>query len=310
MPLHARINVHETAARSKAIRSIKNRLQIGSEHAYLQCFSHSDIARFAARLGPGLQQDGLAFVMELFLCMLVLDDAFDDGSDNSAVQERVLEILHGSRDCRAESSLLKWWAVLIDILRDLHADAWYTQFAAAFTQYIQACSIQATIEGQRCGVGAILHVRGFSSGALPTLLLLTAPFGETYSAARLQGDVVLDGMIRAFVRHVAFINDVVSLGREFENKEGDNIVMSLAKEEDIAWSLAIDRVVQMCDVELKTFLELEHVLHARVALDGTGVEPGVVRLVEAMKSFMRGNLDWSYETDRYGLSPSSQSIYI
>ena len=74
-----------------------------------------------------------------------------------------------------------------------------------------------------------------------------------------------------------------------------NLAVALRAEYGLTLQAAVMRAAQMHDAEVRAFLELE----SRLPSFGTQSEALLKRYVAGLRSWMRGNYDWSQMTGRY-----------
>ncbi|KIK62503.1 hypothetical protein GYMLUDRAFT_164402 [Collybiopsis luxurians FD-317 M1] len=163
--------------------------------------------------------------------------------------------------------------------------------------YIECVSTEAELRerGEVLGLDAFTHLRRENSAIrlcfglfeyvlgidLPQMVFEDAAFMDAYWAA---ADMV------------CWANDVYSYDMEQKKgHNGNNIVTVLMKEYSIDLQAAADYVGVYFEQLMKCFLDAR----TRIPSFGLEVDAGVVRYLDAMAHWVRGNLDWSFETERY-----------
>ena len=94
---------------------------------------------------------------------------------------------------------------------------------------------------------------------------------------------------------VCWCNDLFSIQKERAHGDMHNLALILQHQEDIGLQEAVDRVAGLVEQEVKRFIALENDLPSF----GAEVDGLVRRFVAVLRAWMRGNLDWSYESGRY-----------
>lgn len=309
IPFESRVNPHEEAVRVVAADTVINKLGIPKSHPFVQCITHTDMVRFVCRITPDLPSDALALSIEAWSCILLLDGVFDtvDISDEHAFRlQNRMEAISKDPDCVTEDDdlLLKWWASILASLAARDMQWWFARFRVSVEQYVQACRWKrVAYGGSTNGEGPRLvsslktrsHTVGVRFGLALTMLLAVDRNAPMEAVAH----VVVDELAATCAKHVACVNDIMSLRRELDAGERENVVMIVARERQLAWPDAMAFVIGMCNEEMESFLEIEQLVTRCV--NARDDDPVFVA-IEAMKSFMTGNLDWSFETPRYGLS--------
>jgi hypothetical protein len=101
---------------------------------------------------------------------------------------------------------------------------------------------------------------------------------------------------------ISWTNDLYSLDKEIRQQDKHNLVLVLEHAAHVPRQEAIDRVVHMIDGEVARFLALEE----RLSEVSNPIAPALQRYVGVLRSWMRGNLDWSRATGRYDPSAGQQ----
>lgn len=94
---------------------------------------------------------------------------------------------------------------------------------------------------------------------------------------------------------VCFANDVYSCHKEQQAKDVHNLVVVLQHQCLCSWQDALDQAALLHNGEMQTFLSLEQQLSRYEWASDQNLQ----RYVGVMRSWIRGNFDWSQETGRY-----------
>lgn len=94
---------------------------------------------------------------------------------------------------------------------------------------------------------------------------------------------------------VCWSNDIFSLPKERAHLDMHNLALILRHQEEIPLQAAVDRVAILTDGQVRRFIALEALLPSF----GGPLDADVRRFVGVLRAWMRGNLDWSYESGRY-----------
>ncbi|KAL9578090.1 MAG: hypothetical protein Q9203_007221 [Teloschistes exilis] len=95
---------------------------------------------------------------------------------------------------------------------------------------------------------------------------------------------------------VTIVNDLLSLAKELQHGQYDNLVPFLMYHDDLNAQSAVDRAVQMCRESYDRFYQLEAQLYEQVGSQDEGI---VKAHVHGLKDVVMGNLYWSYSLERY-----------
>jgi 5-epi-alpha-selinene synthase len=97
---------------------------------------------------------------------------------------------------------------------------------------------------------------------------------------------------------IAWFNDIISLSKELQENDVHNLVLVIQNEFQCSLQVAMDRAVEMHNLEMKKFLELESLVRAKYCSDDqTGIE--ISKYLNGLRTCIRGNVDWSCESGRY-----------
>jgi 5-epi-alpha-selinene synthase len=94
---------------------------------------------------------------------------------------------------------------------------------------------------------------------------------------------------------VCWSNDIISLDKEMKRGDVHNLVLALRCEHQLVLQEAIDHAGELHDAEVRAFIDLE----PRLPSFGAAVDAELARYVVILRSWMRGNLDWSHASGRY-----------
>jgi 5-epi-alpha-selinene synthase len=95
---------------------------------------------------------------------------------------------------------------------------------------------------------------------------------------------------------IAWFNDIISLEKELPTNDVHNLVIILRNEFKCSLQTAMDKAVEMHNIEMKQFLQLE----AQVLSDPRYRDDDTIaEYIRGLRFWIRGNVDWSYESGRY-----------
>ena len=111
----------------------------------------------------------------------------------------------------------------------------------------------------------------------------------------LRGTSVVRRLNRLTNNVISWSNDLFSLEKELRQGELLNLVVALRAEYGLTLQAAVTRAAQMHDAEVRAFLELE----SHLPSFGAQADALLKRYIAGLRSWMRGNVDWSQMTARY-----------
>jgi len=103
----------------------------------------------------------------------------------------------------------------------------------------------------------------------------------------------LQAVVNIATRIVSNHHDVLSGVRELSDELPMNMPAVLRHERDLPLDKTFAQVVELANADMRRFISLSDHLVSSTS------DPGVARYVEGLKSWIRGNLDWSLMTGRY-----------
>ena len=98
-------------------------------------------------------------------------------------------------------------------------------------------------------------------------------------------------------RAICWSNDLFSVHKELAHGDVHNLAIVLQHEEAVTLHEAVAHAAEMHDDAIRAF---EH--HEQRLRETTS--PDIHRFVDALKGWVRADLDWSIETSRYTIAPS------
>lgn len=261
------------------------------------------VARFAwlgARTYPHVSREELCIVSDWLSFLFFYDDLCDTRTIDEdryrqsveLLERRLIEIAHGEATTKEDEPLA---FALADILVRLETRAsaqWLERFADHFEEYIEGVRWERHIRvgGRVPGLPTYARLRLLSSAVFPCFDLAGIFIDG------LDGDFADDVYIRQLEvmanDYVSWVNDIYGIDKEIREQTTANLVVVLAEEGTLGWDDALDYAIEKCNAELNAFLELKRVVEARS-------DHRARAYVAALESWMRGNLDWYAETQRY-----------
>ncbi|WP_028934660.1 terpene synthase family protein [Pseudonocardia spinosispora] len=263
------------------------------------------LGELVARSYPTIIPSRVEAVAGWFTWAFVIDDCYEAWTgryDEAAARTMGVLTRQPARDrsdTRLEAQLAAVWHRLA---ADMSTE-WRLRFAQHMGHFLAAFKYEAV--NRRTGrVPELLgytQLRRASGGITPSLDLLQVATGREVPALLHEFEQV-HTMFNRTADVVVWVNDIMSLRKELAAGETTNGVLVLAEERGIGLQEAIDEVYELVARQIDQFeqawAELEFVMHR-----WHGLEPGAVEAMRTfaggMRSWMRGNLDWSGLSDRY-----------
>lgn len=312
-PFPSQINPHVTSAQQHLLDWVHQFSLVQKETAR-QRFQRADFAAFAACTYPTCSQSDIALVSDWFAWLFLVDDQLDDGvvgrnldlarrcmSDMLAVLREDPIMLTPSYTASAveRSYCSSAVASLADLWRRSApgmTDAWRSRFIRHVNDCFAAAywEAQNRINGIRPDVATYITKRR-DTGAIYICLDLIDVVEQLAMPVHLYESAIFQDLLDTASNVVCWSNDLYSLEKERELGEFHNLVLVVQHAHDIDEQEAIDGVCEMISSEVERFIALEE----QIYLIFPEYAEELDKYLAGMKSWMRGNLDWSAETQRY-----------
>ncbi|WP_370942310.1 hypothetical protein AB5J62_24680 [Amycolatopsis sp. cg5] len=258
-----------------------------------------------ARSYPDIPEESLEAAAGWFTWAFVIDDCYDKPAweyDESAT--RMLGLLNVDGPPSKASTRLD--ALLAELWKQMSAGQsthWKMRFIQHTIHFLSCFKYEAINRqsGHTPNLLGYAQLRPSSSGTLLAIDLLELGRGREVLPL-LHESTPLRTMRDRAVDVVCWVNDVFSLSKELAVGETTNGVLVLARERDMGLQDAIDAVYVDVARWVNEFTDARAELKDLLATwrGISGAEKNAISLyANGLRAWMRGNLDWSYGSDRY-----------
>jgi 5-epi-alpha-selinene synthase len=253
---------------------------------------------------PNASCEGLQLLTDWTTWLFLQDDQCDENGIGkqpdrlAALHARSLEVLRGAQLTANDRALSHALLDLRQRMEQYHVEGWMPRFIRSFESSLNASIWEATNRqrGVIPDVATYMNKRAFTGG-LYTHIVLQELTENLQLPAAVREHSVIQQLTRMTVNVVCWANDLFSLMKEINQGDVHNLVLSLQHKHPISLQEAVDRAAALHDTEVRAFIELA----LRVPSFGTEVDAELKRYIAILRSWMRGNLDWSYMSGRYPL---------
>jgi hypothetical protein len=284
------------------------RFHLVEKEAARRRFAASRFAWLTARVYPTTGFEELALANDLLVWLFMLDDQFDDGLIGRQVEhtQAILHILFTlvalEGDGQDTSSPLFEGAVaasLVDIWRRLLPRT-TSLWRERFFQHVRDYFISYDWETQNRAQGRIPPIDTYIEKRQDTgAMLLALDFIDITEHVSLPdeiyGSAEMQTLMRTTNNAVCWANDIISLEKERARGDVNNLVLAVQYARQCSLQVAVDVVNAMITEQVQLFLETV----PRLLLLFPASIQDIEKYVAIMRAWMRGNLDWSFETQRY-----------
>lgn len=269
----------------------------------LQQFSHARMGWLVARCYPTATANELSLLADWLAWLFLIDDLFSEGAMShkpeqiQPVMVELFSVVDGTaqlpqRDDPIFAALYNLWQRTI-VSTPL---GWRKQFLGHFRDYFVGTywETQNRAHGLVPDIDTYIEKRRFSSG-----MLLGIDFIDLVVHMDLPDEIRSNDEFRTLLRAtnniVCWANDMVSLRKELEHQDVNNIVLIAQHMYCYTLQEALNYTSDLIRAETELFLDIEQKLPMMFPM----YEREIQLYTLAHRAMVRGNLDWSYETSRY-----------
>lgn len=286
-------------------------VEMGLVHRQGTKFDRFRGARFtwlAARSYPSVSREELELISDWITFLFFYDDMCDTQEATNAdylerlviAENRLVEIGFGAAVVDSDTPLDRSLANIRARAAAFAGDAWLERLGAHIQEYIEGCRWERIIrlQGQVPSLATYSKLRLLISAVFPCFDF--AGMCIDGAATDFADNVLVQQLEVMANNYICWVNDIYGVDKEIGENTTSNIVIVLAHQFGLSWDVALDRAIEMCNAELEAFLALEQQLSQLADTDCR-------EYVDALKSWMRGNLDWYSETMRYGTDDDGEA---
>ncbi|MEU5399939.1 terpene cyclase [Streptomyces sp. NPDC005963] len=284
-------------------------------------FERADFAWFAGLVHPTAHAEALDLMAEWFAWLFLVDDQLDDGPLGRS-PERMTQAVALMRDILDDGTALSATGdALASPVASALADLWHRtagRMSAAwrrrFVHHLEQCLTTATVwEAQNRVSGAVPSEETYianrrHTGAIYVCMDLVEFVAGVEVPAECHRSPAFRTALDAACDVVCWVNDVYSYAKERALGEVHNLVHVVGHHRSWDEHRARKEVCAAVSARTDAFLTAEEALRR----NHPGGAPWMEPCLAGMRSWMRGNLDWSRRTERYtsGIRESGASAHV
>lgn len=263
------------------------------------------LGELVARSYPKIDISRVHAVAGWFTWAFVIDDCYDNPVGHyDETTERILRLLTPDATLAAASTPLD--ALLAEVWHQLAANRsvhWRMRFTQHMAHFLAAFKYESLNRqhGHTPDLLAYTQLRRSSGGITPSLDLLEVAIDQEVQPL-LHETEQLRTMYNRAADVVVWVNDIVSLPKELVAGETTNGVLVLAYDQGLDVQGGIDAVYGLVARQVREFDTARREFD-KLARGWLGLRPdelsAAASFIDGMRSWMRGNLDWSDHCDRY-----------
>ncbi len=318
-PFPSAVSPHAEAVHQHTLAWVERHALVTDGRA-LERLRASKFGWLAARAYPRAALDRLAIVSDWNTWLFMIDDLCDEHGIGpqrlTTVHAKCLQVLAGGKpeprdpataqfpprerrsgEERSDLSLLRALEDLRERLQALVACDWMARFVHSVSEYFESSVWEAEnrAHGRWPEPATYIRMRPYTGG-LYTDIELIEPVERITLPLAVRKHPHLQRLALITNNVVCWSNDVISLQKEHAHHDRHNLALIFHRHYGLTIEEAVNRVVKRTEAQMRHFVALESCMPSF----GAGLDAGVRRFVAVLRAWMRGNLDWSYESGRYG----------
>jgi hypothetical protein len=302
-PFPSALSIHTESVQHHINQWMIDHHYLKTERA-LKRFKAGKFAWTTGRAHPHASHDDILLVATYMSWLFMLDDLCDEedlGKQPERLQQVHDEIIalmkHPRPATHDDNPVMVGLIDIWDRMRARAAPEWVERFIATFEDYASGC---------------VWEARNRATNTIPSVIEYTEMRRKTsalyifFDLIELADHVSLPPEVleHEHIRNlkllandgVAWFNDLVSLEKEIRVGDFHNLVLIMQHERDLTLQEAVESAAQLFNAMVAAYIELE----ADTPSFGAAVDAEVQRYLAGLRYWVRGNIDWSYETGRYG----------
>lgn len=258
--------------------------------------------QLAALYFPRLAPHHLELVTDWMTWLFCCDDLCDAGQLGRDPQAwwplagRLLKIIKGENCTTRDEPLDNALADICLRLRHVTNEVWIARFTNSVMHYFQSTQWEAMVCIQEVtpDLSTYTKMRPYTGGVYTCFDMLGIASALDPEADCLSHAYVKQLEVMAN-NHMCWVNDLFSLAKELREGNRKNLVLVLQHEQQLRLPEALERVVAMCNAEMRAFLNLVALLSVEKGTEGESLQ----LYIDGLAACIRGNLDWHTQTGRY-----------
>ena len=299
-PFPSAINQHADVVNNHTLSWVKKFELVPDEENFLR-LQKSKFGRLAARAYPNAPLEELEIVSDWNTWLFIRDDQCDEsglGKDPirlSGIHSEFLEILQGRAPEKYDSALAHaLYDLRSRLLRKANAE-WFCRFVYSVIEYFESSVWEAInrMEKKTPATQTYILMRPYTGGLYTDIELIDIT-EDIYLPLPVRKNEIIQRLTLMTNNVVCWSNDIISYAKESKHHDVHNLVATLLPSQQ-SLQHAIDLATAMTHAEVDAFVALEK----QIPSFSADIDRDVQRYVAILRSWMRGNLDWAYESGRY-----------
>lgn len=308
-PFPGAVNKHAETVNQHTLDWVK-KFNLTPEKNEFERLRKSKFGWLAARAYPNAPLEELKIVSDWNTWLFIRDDQCDESGigKNPAllnkIHENLLQVLKGETPSQADTALAH---ALYDIRRRLACKAtpdWMCRFVHSVVEYFESSvwEAQNRAEGLMPDTSVYILMRPYTGGLYTDIELIDIT-EDIYLPLPVRKNDMVQLLALMANNVVCWSNDIISYAKESKHNDVHNLVATLLPFQPSLQS-AVNQATEMTNHEIQSFIQLEK----RLPSFGAKIDEDLRRYVGVLRSWMRGNLDWAYDSGRYVVAENTAEV--
>jgi 5-epi-alpha-selinene synthase len=307
-PFPAAVNRHAESVNQHTLTWVKRFKLVPNENEFDRLVA-SKFGWLAARAYPNAPLQELEIVSDWNTWLFIRDDQCDEsgiGKDPvllTRLHDQLLEILTGRKPDNRDPALAHALHDLCERILNKASPEWMCRFVHSVIEYFES----SVWEAQNRALGLIPDMETYMlmrpyTGGLYTDIELIDITENIHLPLHVRKHETVQRLALLTNNVVCWSNDIISFAKETRHNDVHNLVVILRKHH-LTLQEAIDQATELTNEEVRAF----ELLQDQLPSFSPAIDADLQRFVSVLRSWMRGNLDWAYDSGRYRTN-SAESV--
>ncbi|AOY81997.1 hypothetical protein BJP36_20925 [Moorena producens JHB] len=303
-PIDVALNKHTELAEKHSLQWVEKFGLIPKGGKEYQGLRSAKAACCVGYTNPDASVDDLCLMSDWIIWVFTYDDVCDSSdlgnnpNELSAMNNQLLDVLNGAEVTQQDNNFVQALQDIRQRLIQKTSKEWVERFAHDVDQQLQGYIWEATnrLEKITPDLSTYVKLRPYPLVIFPCLDLTWISKHIPVNAKFLI-HIYVQNMAVMASNYVGWTNDILGVNRELDEGNPHNIVLVLQQEYNLSLQDAVQQAVQMCNAEMKAFLNLE----SHLPSFGEAEDASLKDYINGLRSWMGGHFVWYSEIRRYNV---------
>jgi len=304
-PFPGAVNQHAETVNNQTLAWVKAFNLVPDEDNFERLVK-SKFGWLAARAYPNASLEALKLVSDWNTWLFIRDDQCDESGLGrnpvllASIHADLIDILNGRTPGHDDSPLAHALSDIRGRLLQKAGPAWMSRFIVSVVDYFESSVWEAHNRADRVipDTATYILMRPYTGGLYTDIDLIDIT-EDIYLPLYVRKNDVVQRLALMANNVVCWSNDIISFAKESRHHDVHNLVITLSTTQPTLQK-AIDLAARLTNAEVNAFIELQ----AHLPSYTPEINADLQRFVAVLRSWMRGNLDWAYDSGRYMIEPN------